>query len=149
LDDTLACHCRKVPTERGVFPEFIHRWFGEPLRKGTAGLVQELRRRGCSIWIYTSSGRSPGYIRRWLLLHGILVDGVVNSDIHRRSGKPRFLKQLPSKFPPSFAIDLHVDDSEGVKMEGDEHGFRVLCIDPYDIHWTEKVLCTVALLHPS
>lgn len=146
LDDTLTSHCCKVPTEPGVFPGFIHRWFGEPLRKGTASLIQELRRKGCSIWIYTSSGRSPGYIRRWLLLHGIMVDGVVNGDIHRRSGKPRFLNRLPSKFPPSFGIDLHVDDSEGVKMEGDEHGFRVLRIDPYDTHWTEKVLCAVTLL---
>lgn len=51
-----------------------------------------------------------------------MVDGVVNSDIHRRSDKPRFQKQLPSKFPPSFGIDLHIDDSEGVKMEGKEHG---------------------------
>ena len=78
-----------------------------------------------------------------------MVDGVVNSDIHRRSGKSRFLNRLPSKFPPSFGIDLHVDDSEGVKMEGDEHGFRVLCIDPYDTHWAEKLLCAMRLLHPG
>ncbi len=73
LDDTLTCHCSRVPTETGMFPGFVYRWFGEPLRRGTAALIRELRGSNCSIWINTSSGRSPLHIRRWLLLHGIRV----------------------------------------------------------------------------
>lgn len=147
LDDTLTSHSSRVPTEGGLFPKFIHRWFGEPLRRGTTGLLRELRRRGCSIWIYTSSGRSPSYIRRWLLLHGIQVDGVINSERHRRFSHRHYLERVPSKFPPAFGIDLHVDDSEGVGMEGAEHGFRVVVVDPHDEQWTEKVLAAVAALH--
>jgi hypothetical protein len=121
-------------------PPFLLRRFCEPLRGGTRSLVNELRRRGCSIWIYTTSGRTPFQIRLWLLLHGIRADGIVNDERHRRELSGRRFSRLPSKYPPAFGIDLHVDDSEGVRMEGDEHGFRVLVVQPGDESWGEKVL---------
>ncbi|MFZ4536087.1 hypothetical protein [Propionivibrio sp.] len=145
IDDTLACHGAGVPTEDSHVPAFIHRWFGEPLRHGTGSLVRELRRRGCSVWIYTTSGRTPFYIRRWLLLHGIRVDGVVNSERHSHGLAVHGFSRLPSKFPPAFGIDLHVDDSEGVRMEGDTHGFRVVVVRPDDASWALRVLDAVDL----
>jgi hypothetical protein len=144
IDDTLACHHHHVAAEKSRVPAAIHRWLGEPLRVGTRALIRELRRRGCSIWIYTSSGRSPFYIRRWLLLHGIRVDGVVNSDRHRHGLMAHGFENSPSKFPPAYGIDLHVDDSEGVRMEGEVHGFRVVVVRPDDEHWAQKVLDAVA-----
>lgn len=140
IDDTLACQPDHADAEKSVVPARIHRWLGEPLRIGTRSLIRELRRRGCSIWIYTSSGRSPFYIRRWLLLHGIHVDGVVNSERHRVGLETHGFSHAPSKFPPAFGIDLHVDDSEGVRMEGDTHGFRVVVVRPDDPHWAQHVL---------
>jgi hypothetical protein len=106
--------------------------------------MRELRQRGCSIWIYTSSGRTPFYIRRWLLLHGIHVDGVVNNERHRHGLAAHGFFNSPSKFPPAFGIDLHVDDSEGVRMEGDAHGFRVIVVRPDDLLWAQRVLEAVA-----
>ena len=144
IDDTLACHHEHAEAEKSRIPGAIHRWLGEPLRVGTRSLIRELRRRGCSIWIYTSSGRTPFYIRRWLLLHGIHVDGVVNSERHRHGLATHGFSHSPSKFPPAFGIDLHVDDSEGVRMEGDAHGFRVVVVRPDDAHWTQHVLEAVA-----
>ena len=44
-----------------------------------------------------------------------------------------------TKHPPSFGIDLLIDDSEGVRIEGERHGFRVLVVAPEDVQWTEKV----------
>jgi beta-phosphoglucomutase-like phosphatase (HAD superfamily) len=143
IDDTLACHHGHVVAEKSRVPAAIHRWLGEPLRVGTRALIRELRSRGCSIWIYTSSGRSPFYIRRWLLMHGIRVDGVVNNDRHRHGLAAHGFQNAPSKFPPAFGIDLHVDDSEGVRMEGEAHGFRVVVVHPDDEHWTSKVLDAV------
>ena len=143
VDDTLVCCGGAACCETSVIPQFIRRWLGEPLRVGTTALVRELRRRECSVWIYTTSGRSPFYIRRWLLLHGIRVDGVVNSERHRQGLAAHGFSRLPSKFPPAFGIDLHVDDSEGVRMEGESHGFRVVVIRPDDPHWTRRVLDAV------
>jgi len=147
VDDTLVLRGIDAQPERGRFPVFIHRWLGEPLRLGACSLVRELRRRGCSIWIYTSSGRTPFEIRFWLFLHGIRVDGVVNEERHRRELAGRTFSRLPSKYPPAFGIDLHVDDSEGVRMEGDEHGFRVVVVSPDDEHWTQRVLDAVGQTH--
>ena len=44
-----------------------------------------------------------------------------------------------TKHPPSFGIDLLIDDSEGVRIEGERHGFRVLVVAPEDAQWAEKV----------
>lgn len=145
IDDTLICHTGDTESsENGILPEAIHRRLGEPLRHGTYALMRELRRRGCSIWIYTTSGRSPAYIRRWLLMHGIHIDGIVNSERHHHELTRQGMRRPPSKFPPAFGIDLHVDDSEGVRMEGEAHGFQVVVVDPQDRHWSKRVLEAVA-----
>ena len=144
VDDTLVCCGGAACCEASVIPQFICRWFCEPLRAGTGTLVRELRRRQCSVWIYTTSGRTPFYIRSWLLLHGIRVDGVVNSERHRQGLAAHGFSRLPSKLPPAFGIDLHVDDSEGVRLEGVRHGFRVVVVSPDDQHWTRRVLDAVA-----
>jgi hypothetical protein len=144
IDDTLACQLHHSAVEHSRLPACVHRWLGEPLRMGTRSLTRELRRQGCSIWVYTSSGRAPSYIRRWLLLYGIRVDGVVNSALHSRALTAHGLLNSPSKFPPAFDIDLHVDDSEGVRLEGHDHGFRVVVVKPEDESWALRVLDAVA-----
>jgi hypothetical protein len=144
IDDTLACQLHHSAVEASWLPNCVHRWWGEPLRSGTRSLTRELRRQGCSIWVYTSSGRAPSYIRRWLMLYGIRVDGVVNSVLHTRALTVRGLSNTPSKFPPAFDIDLHVDDSEGVRAEGYDHGFRVVVVNPQDENWAQAVLDAVA-----
>ena len=146
LDDTLVYGRSNFPVESGRFPGFICRWFGDPLRRGARSLIQVLRGRGCSVWIYTSSLRTPFQIRLWLWFYGIKVDGVVNDDRHRRELAGRAFSRLPSKYPPAFGIDLHVDDSEGVRMEGELHSFRVVVVSPDDEEWTRKVLDAVGQL---
>lgn len=145
IDGTLVLYGRDAPLpERGRFPAFLQRWLTEPLRPGARALVSELRRLGCSIWIYTTSSRSPFRIRLWLYLHGIRIDGVVNDARHRQGVADRRFGRVPSKYPPAYGIDLHVDDSEGVRMEGEAHGFRVIVIHRGDERWTEKVLAAIA-----
>lgn len=39
---------------------------------------------------------------------------------------------------------LHVDESEGVQIEGYDHGFRVVVVRPDDEQWADKVLEAVA-----
>lgn len=146
IDDTLACQLDHSDVEPSRLPACVHRWLGEPLRFGTRALTRELRRQGCSVWVYTSSGRTPSYIKRWLMLYGIRVDGVVNSVSHSQALAARGLVNAPSKLPSAFDIDLHVDDSEGVKLEGHDHGFRVVVVRPQDDNWAHQVLDAVAVV---
>jgi hypothetical protein len=137
IDDTLVCG-PKVPTE-----SFVPRWYRgrypEPLRRGSRALMHALVDRGCKLWIYTTSRRSPQYLRGWFRSGGIRLEGVVNLCRHEETVGHRG----PSKYPPAFGIALHVDDSVGVAMEGAAHGFRVLVVSPDDEHWADRVLTAV------
>jgi hypothetical protein len=134
VDDTLVCG-PAVPTEQLV--PWWRRWsYDEAIRSGTRALMSELAARGHELWIYTTSYRSPRYLRRWFRAFGVRLSGVVNQARHDRDVG----EWGPSKFPPAFGIDLHVDDSEGVAEEGRRHGFDVLVVCPEDLQWAARVL---------
>ena len=134
IDDTLVCGS-SVPTE-DVVPRW-RRWrYRERLRRGTNALMNALLVRRWEIWIYTTSYRSSGYLRGWFKSFGIPIDGVVNQSSHDQVVG----RKGPSKYPPAFGIDLHVDDSDGVRLEGERHGFAVVVVSPEDPDWTSRVL---------
>ena len=106
----------------------------EQLREGTKELTDCCRQRGWEVWVYTTSYRSAWRIRCLFWLHGIRLDGVVNQQRHNREVRARC-----TKHPPSFGIDLLIDDSEGVRIESERHVFRVLVVAPDDMRWAEKI----------
>jgi hypothetical protein len=138
VDDTLVCGS-SVPTEQFV-PWWRRWWYPELLRRGTRELMRELLRRGCELWVYTTSYRPAGYLRRWFAAIGVRLEGVVNQYRHERIVG----RHGPSKYPPAFGIDLHIDDSEGVAEEGRKHRFRVVVVSPTDNNWAAQVLSAVS-----
>ncbi len=144
LDDTLICDRRYVPCEPNRVPFFLKPWINEPLRLGTRELIQELQQYGHEISIYTTSYRSPCYVRLWLLCYGIKVVEIINQNIHNKYLRSHPGYSLPSKNPRAFGIDLHVDDSEGVKLEGKKYGFKVVVIAPDDLSWNLAVLKAIS-----
>ena len=134
IDDTLVCDA-SVPFEHSG-SWWRRRRYPEPMRRGTRALMAALVRRRCKIWIYTSSDRPLHYLKSWFRACGIPLAGVVNQTVHAREVGWRG----PSKYPPAFGIDLHVDDSPGVAMEGAEHRFEVLVVAPDDPDWVARIL---------
>jgi hypothetical protein len=134
LDDTLVCG-PSVPTEQ-VVPRWRRWQYREGLRHGTRELMTALLERRCQIWVYTTSYRSPRYLRGWFRSFGVPLGGVVNQSRHDRVVG----RQGPSKYPPAFGIDLHVDDSDGVGREGERHGFSVVVVSSEEPRWTSVVL---------
>jgi hypothetical protein len=106
----------------------------EPLRRGTGELLRHCQRQGWEVWIYTTSYRPASYIRRLFWLHGLRLAGVVNQARHEREVTLRC-----SKHPPTFGIDVLVDDAPGVGLEGERHGFRTVIVDPQDEQWVPMV----------
>jgi hypothetical protein len=137
VDDTLVC-APHVPMEQ-FLPRLHRLWYTENLRRGTKSLMMELLRRRHQLWLYTTSYRSPRYLLGWFKCLGIPLEGVVNQVRHEKTVG----RQGPSKYPPAFGIDLHVDDSEGVALEGKSHGFRVVVVSPEDPDWVARVLGAV------
>jgi hypothetical protein len=138
LDDTLIPHLPSVPREA---PTLLARCTAaESLRRGTVELLRSIRQLGGDVWIYTTSMRSPVEIRWLFLAYGIWLRGVVNHYRHLRTMQgPLAAYRSCSKYPPAFGIDLLIDDSEGVAIEGRRYDFRVLRIDPADEEWTFRV----------
>jgi len=119
----------------------------EQLRLGTVRLFKALRSSGHYVHIYTTSLRSPLKIRMLFWAHGLSVDKVFNKTFHDR--RIRDLPVSSSKYPPMFGIDLHIDDSEGVGIEAEKFGFRVLIIEEQDTQWTETILHEISRLKPD
>ena len=139
LDDTLICMNEAVPREPA--PPWYRRLGcpAEPMRHGTRVLVEQLCGHGWDIWVYTTSFRSRFAIRQWMRSYGIALDGVINQTVHTRAMRGQS-GIVPSKNPAAFGIDLHVDDSEGVRIEGERHGFSVVVVSPDDRGWADVVL---------
>ena len=83
LDETLFVNPEKVPIEPELkFP--YNKIYKDKLRKGSVELLQEISKSDCELWIYTTSNRSQGYIRRLFRRYGIRIDSIVNSERHER-----------------------------------------------------------------
>ncbi|MBC8085005.1 MAG: hypothetical protein H7Z21_17550 [Hymenobacter sp.] len=135
LDNTLIRCGYDFPLERPRRRFWAKLLGGEPLRQGVVELAVYCRRRNWDVWVYTTSYRSKWYIRKLFWLHGIRLAGVVNQQRHNRDVTVRC-----TKHPPSFGITLLLDDSEGVRLEGKQHGFQVEVVQPQDTDWVARVL---------
>ena len=124
----------------------LNRIYKERLRAGTVRLMQQLRELGCEIWVYTTSFRSPFYIRSLFRCYGIRIDEIVNGARHEKEVQADHNEPMPSKYPAHYRIDLHVDDDRSVLANGQYYGFRVFLIGPPDENWAEKILQDVQKL---
>ncbi|MBC3541663.1 HAD family hydrolase [Rufibacter sediminis] len=141
LDDTLIPGRNRFPTEKqNLFQKALGL---EKVRRGTVQLMKRLKAEGHQVYVYTTSFRSASYIRCLFLSYGIWLDGIINQKRHDRTCKAEGRKC--SKYPPAFGIDLHVDDSTGVEMEGQRYGFKTIIIAEEEEAWVERVL---RILHP-
>jgi hypothetical protein len=85
-------------------------------------------------------------VRRWLRAYGIHVSRVINAAEHAaRFGHGT----SPTKRPHAFGIELHVDDSEGVRLEGEQYGFHVCVVAPSAADWVEQVLAAIDTARPQ
>lgn len=139
LDGTLICYGNQTPLEPRLASWLRMLFSDEPLRAGTVAMLKTLRRQGHEIWIYTSSHRRPRAVRWSFAARGVRITRVINGAEHARC----FPDLTVTKRPDAFGIDLHVDDSEGVAIEGQRLGFRVLRIKIDDPDWTRNVLAAV------
>ena len=118
--------------------DFLRRFLGiEPVRKGFIELFQTLKKHKHKIWIYTASNRSISYIRSVFWMYGLHIEGVVNYDRHHRKMLQSPISAV--KYPPAFGIDYLIDDSEGIKMEGEMFNYKVIIVNPSDLDWTQKI----------
>ena len=151
IDDTIRLHggiqSREPALRRALATALLYR---EPVRPGFTQICHDLKHLGWKVGIYTTSSRSVRYIRRWMKCYGLIPDLIVNGPLHEQaisghSGPHR----SPSKHPGLFGVDLHIDDAQGVAVEGERFGFRTLIIDPEDLEWHRTILKVVKDFPPN
>jgi len=144
LDETLFIDPKKndIETEFGYIWKHIYK---ERLRKGTIDLFKYLKINKHEIWIYTTSFRSLSYIKRYFKKYGLILDGIVNGQIHQEKVQMNKIEIQPSKFPSKFRIDLHIDDDPSVKANGDILGFKVIILKEDDRNWKDKIINEIGL----
>ncbi|MCV2485023.1 hypothetical protein OD917_08820 [Flavobacterium sp. SH_e] len=138
LDDTLIANNKFDLEKMNLFQKLFRI---ERIRKGTLALFKELKRRKYKIYIYTTSHRSASRIKWTFYSYGVSIDYVINQQKHHKNILKR--KFVCSKFPPMFNIDIHVDDSIGVEIEGNKYGFKTIIISETDKDWTQTVLKSI------
>ena len=140
LDDTLIPGIKKFKTEkRSIFQKLCGI---ERIRLGTIELMKSCKLQGHHIYIYTTSLRPASRIWWTFYTYGIRLDKVINQKNHEAILREQ--STLYSKYPPAFNIDIHIDDSKGVEMEGDRFNFRTIIISEDNHKWTEDILRIVS-----
>ncbi len=134
LDDTLIIPNSEYTEEIFQYKLLAQIFKVEKLRLGTKEIFHFFEEENCELWIYTTSFRSIRYIKWLFLVHGIKLNGIVNQEIHNKN-----VSLTISKYPPAFNIDILIDDSKGVLIEGKQKNFKVIQIDPDDLKWVEKI----------
>ncbi len=139
IDDTLMMHGDGYPLDKNRVPWLLRSIFRERLRNGSFDLFKVIQKKGHSIGVYTTSSRKLWYLRWWFKFYGVDLKIIVNQEVHSRVVTASRGSRAPSKNPSKFGIDLHIDDLEGVAIEGERFGFRVLVVDTSDESWAIKI----------
>ena len=139
LDEVLFVSPETHKTEPELrFP--LNRIYKERLRLGTPDLIKELQRLGYEVWVYTSSFRAEGYIRRLFHCYGVRFDGIVNGTRHLKEVQGNNKTTLPQKLPNRYRISLHIDDEEVICSAASQYGFRAFQLNAQDDDWKEKII---------
>ncbi|GGF15899.1 hypothetical protein [Flavobacterium limi] len=135
LDDTLIAKNKFRLEKTNLFQQL----FGiENIREGTIDLFKQIKKRNYKIYVYTTSHRSARRIKWTFCSYGIPVDFVINQQKHQKEIKKHNINC--SKFPPMYNINIHIDDSVGVEMEGEKYGFKTIIISEKDEDWVQTIL---------
>jgi hypothetical protein len=138
LDDTLIPGTKQFETVARTFLQKL--WKVEKLRVGTVELMKACQARGHKVYVYTTSYRPPRRIWWMFYLYGIKLDKVINQQVHNQFVR---IPAKPSKYPPAFKIDLHIDDSKGVEIEGQTYNFRTVIVREDNPDWAVDILAAL------
>ncbi len=139
IDNTLIPYSNEFEVED---KKFLSKILGaESIRKGTINLFNELEKRGHTIWIYTTSFRSIFNLKKTFKSYGLNPSRIINERINQK--KLKNLNCKASKNPKIFGIDIHIDDSKGVEIEGIRYGFKTIVLDTNDKNWVTNIISKI------
>ncbi len=146
LDDTLIPTTLEFAVGSSELPFPFNLVFKERLRSGAIDLLRLLSQ-DHELWIYTTSLRTPIYLKVWFKIQGVSIHTVINRNAHVDAVRGNQRYSNYSKAPKLFGVDLLIDDLTGVKMECNEQGCDCLIISPEEKDWVQLVKRKVSLFN--
>ncbi|NOZ45430.1 MAG: HAD family hydrolase [Chlorobi bacterium] len=135
LDQLLLTDSNEFPVEKQNHIQEVLRF--EKLRLGAVELMQDIIGSQHEIWIYTASSRPKHYIYELFLRHGVPVSGIINRKKHVTTLNTE--EKVLSKYPPAFNIDVHIDYSDNVKIDGEIFNFKTITVKSDEDNWAEVI----------
>jgi hypothetical protein len=140
LDGALFINEDMIDAEAGLKFPFKY-FYKEKLRLGTIDIMKKIIKNDIDLWIYTTSFRSRHYIKKYFKNYGIKIKlkNIVNGQRHIDEIQNNQNETLPSKYPPKYNIDLHIDDDISIKQSGYIYGFKVFVLLENNINWVKEL----------
>lgn len=134
LDEILLTDGETYPAHKEFgFP--LNRIFKKYLRRNAPVLINELRRMGFDVWVYTGEYYPEAYLNGLFKAHGTEIDGIV-SGMRTRKGR----SGIREAFSQKYRISLHVDNEEVTCVKPREKDFESFAIDAANEDWASEVV---------
>lgn len=134
LDEILLTDGSTYPMHKELpFP--LNRIYKKTLRQNASTLINELRRAGFDVWIYSEEYYTEAYLRFLFRLHGTKYDGVINAMRHRKSKST-----LQNAFADKYRISLHVDNDNVICVQTRTKNYEIYDIDSVNQDWASEVV---------
>ena len=143
IDNTIIPYSDEFEVEKNN--SILNLISNEKIRTGTVDLFNSLESAGHEIWIYTTSFRPIWKLKLIFWKYGLRPTKFINQDVNLKVLKSKGINA--SKNPNCFNIDLHVDDSEGVGIEGERYNFRTIIVSPKNRNWVKHIISEVKELN--
>lgn len=134
LDEILLTDGGLYPVQKELsFP--YDRIYKKTLRKNAAVLINELRRIGFDVWVYTGEYYSELYINTLFRLNGAEVDGIING--MRRAGTRKDFRET---FGKKYRISLHIDNNDVLCVKPGTKEYESYPLDTVGQDWASEVM---------
>ena len=123
LDEVLMCNGTDYPADMElIFPFNI--FLPGKIRKNAPYMIKELQKNGFDVWVYTGSYKSVQYIDRFLRMHKINVQGIINGMKTKKvSGN------MMNAFKEKYKTIVHLDNDSVLIVKPENREF-----DTYELN---------------
>ncbi len=123
LDEVLMCNGTDYPADKElIFP--FNTFLPGKIRKNAPYMIKELQKKGFDVWVYTGSYKSVQYIDRFLRMHKIKVQGIINGMKTKKvSGN------MMNAFKEKYKTIVHLDNDSVLIVKPENREF-----DTYELN---------------
>ena len=135
LDEVLLADGKNGSLTEKARGHLLSLFFRERIRRGAPALINELRRMGFDIWVYTGSCRSPQYLKNLFAASHFRVDGIVNGLRGAHS-----MEKINEKLSLKYEVTCHIDSKGLTCVNTRTHDYSVVDLTGGPETWASETV---------